>query len=265
MSHSWKILVTAPYFQPFVDRFRSRLEEAGCQLVIPEVNPEAITGHSGIIASPNCSTTQMVVALKPLLDAAGLKRVIVSTYQAVSGAGLAAQTELAENTQARLNAAPPVVNMFQHDIAMNLIPQIGSEKQDGVTSEEIKMVRETHKIFGDSSIAINATCVRVPVMIGHSESIYCETATPLELDTVRELFQSAEGVTLVDDLDQKAYPMPVDCEDRPDVFVGRVRKDLDNPCGISFWCVSDNLRKGAATNAVQIGRLLADKLSNVSA
>ncbi len=233
-------------------------------LIIPEVNAEDVDHHQGIIASPNCSTTQMVVALKPLYDAAGLKRVIVSTYQAVSGAGLAAQTELIENTQARLNGNPLPPQMFQYDIALNLIPQIGSHKQDGFTSEEMKMVRETHKILGDDSIAINATCVRVPVLIGHSESIYCETAEPLTLDQVKELFRRAPGVTLVDDLVNRQYPMPRDCANRPDVFVGRVRKDLNHPCGISFWCVSDNLRKGAATNAVQIGKLLCNKFANVA-
>ncbi len=232
-------------------------------LIIPEVNAEDVDHHQGIIASPNCSTTQMVVALKPLYDAAGLKRVIVSTYQAVSGAGLAAQTELIENTQARLNGNPLPPKMFQHDIALNLIPQIGSHKQDGFTSEEMKMVRETHKILGDNSIAINATCVRVPVLIGHSESIYCETAEPLTLEQVKELFRAAPGITLLDDLSSQLYPMPRDCADRPDVFVGRVRKDLNHPCGISFWCVSDNLRKGAATNAVQIGKLLCNKFANV--
>ncbi|MFK7735275.1 MAG: aspartate-semialdehyde dehydrogenase [Pirellulaceae bacterium] len=234
-------------------------------LVIPEVNAQAAFQHKGIIASPNCSTTQMVVALKPLRDAAGLSRVIVSTYQAVSGAGLAANDELLRNTKARLSGTPCSAKIFQHDISLNLIPQIGSHKQDGFTSEEIKMVLETRKIFGDDSIMVNATCVRVPVLVGHSESIYCETKEPLELAKIQELFRDAEGVTLLDDLDEKSYPMPQDCEGKPDVFVGRVRKDLSNPCGISFWCVSDNLRKGAATNAVQIGKLLSEKLSQASA
>jgi aspartate-semialdehyde dehydrogenase len=226
-------------------------------LVIPEVNPQALEHHQGIIASPNCSTTQMVVALKPLMDAAGLKRVVVSTYQAVSGAGLAAQKELITNTQAYLNESAPQVENFAYDMAMNLIPQIGSPKQEGFTSEEMKMVFETHKILGDNTIKINATCVRVPVLIGHSESIYCETARPLTLEQIRQLFRNAPGVTLIDDLGAKQYPMPRDCAHKPDVFIGRVRKDRDVECGISFWCVSDNLRKGAATNAVQIGKLLS--------
>jgi aspartate-semialdehyde dehydrogenase len=234
-------------------------------LVIPEVNPEAIHTHRGIIASPNCSTTQMVVALKPIYEAAGLRRVVVSTYQAVSGAGLAAQQELANGARAALEGAAESPEMFPYPIAFNLIPQIGSPKHEGFTSEEMKMVRETHKILGDDQIAINATCVRVPVMIGHSESIYCETKEPLTLERVRELLRSAPGVTLVDDLASKQYPMPRDSADKPDVFVGRVRKDLYNIHGISFWCVSDNLRKGAATNAVQIGKLLADKMANAPA
>ncbi len=234
-------------------------------LVIPEVNPQAMETHRGIIASPNCSTTQMVVALKPLYDAAGLKRVVVSTYQAVSGAGLAAQDELVTGTRNHLDKQLEQPSMFPYPIAFNLIPQIGSPKHQGFTSEEMKMVRETHKILGDDQISINATCVRVPVLIGHSESIYCETAEPLELPRILELFRSAPGVTLVDDLGNKQYPMPRDCAHKADVFVGRVRKDLNYPCGISFWCVSDNLRKGAATNAVQIGKMLSDKLANVSA
>lgn len=238
---------------------------ADVPLIIPEVNPEALHNHKGIIASPNCSTTQMVVALKPLHDAARVRRVIVSTYQAVSGAGLAAQTELADGARAALAGTVAKPSMFPYPIAFNLIPQIGSHKQDGFTSEEMKMVYETHKIMGDDQIAINATCIRVPVMVGHSESIYCETAEPLSLERIRELFANAPGVTLIDDLQGKQYPMPRDCADKPDVFVGRVRKDLTNPHGISFWCVSDNLRKGAATNAVQIGKLLADKLANVPA
>jgi aspartate-semialdehyde dehydrogenase len=233
-------------------------------LVIPEVNPQAIDQHQGIIASPNCSTTQMVVALKPLYDAAGIKRVIVSTYQAVSGAGLAAQEELIRNTQLHLSDVAQQPSMFPYPIAFNLIPQIGSPKHEGFTSEEMKMVYETHKIMGDNTIQINATCIRVPVLIGHSESIYCETAEPLSLEKIRALFRQAPGVTLVDDLSQKQYPMPRDCAGRADVFVGRVRKDLNHPCGISFWCVSDNLRKGAATNAVQVGKLLADKLANAT-
>lgn len=253
-----------------VDRGTTIIDESGywrmdpsVPLVIPEVNADALRNHRGIISSPNCSTTQMVVALKPLYDAAGLKKVVVSTYQAVSGAGLAAQDELAEQSQAKLNNQTETPSIFPHPIAFNLIPQIGSLKHAGFTSEEMKMVLETHKIMGDNTIAITPTCVRVPVMVGHSEMIYCETAEPLSLEKIYELFAAAPGVTVIDDLAKRVYPMPRDCADKADVFVGRIRKDLTNPCGIAFWCVSDNLRKGAATNAVQIAERLQKMMAAV--
>ncbi|MEX0824869.1 MAG: aspartate-semialdehyde dehydrogenase [Pirellulaceae bacterium] len=233
-------------------------------LVVPEVNPDAVDHHSGIIASPNCSTTQMVVALAPLHRAAGVRRVVVSTYQATSGAGLAGIEELRQATTAGLNGTKTTGGTFQHNIAFNLIPQIGSEKHAGYTSEEMKMVYETRKIFGDDSIQVCPTCVRVPVMIGHSESILAETERPLSANEARELFAAAEGVTVVDDLSDHKYPMPSDCEGKDDVFVGRIRKDLSCDNGISFWCVSDNLRKGAATNAVQIAELLVKRAVSVS-
>ena len=225
-------------------------------LVIPEVNPEAIENHQGIIASPNCSTTQMVVALAPLHRAARVRRVVVSTYQATSGAGLSGSDELVASTRSALegNTFPPSV--FAHPIAFNLVPQIGGEKHQGYTSEEMKMVYETRKIMGDDSIQVCPTCVRVPVAFGHSESILVETERPLSVDEARELFAAAPGITLVDDLANKLYPMPRDCEGKDDVFVGRIRKDISGGNGIAFWCVSDNLRKGAATNAIQIAELL---------
>lgn len=232
-------------------------------LVIPEVNEHAIARHRGIIASPNCSTTQMVVAIKPIYDAVGVERVVVSTYQAVSGAGAAGTEELKKAIQASQHQEEFQPAVFAHPIAFNLIPQIGSEKKDGFTSEEMKMVAETHKILEDDSIAIHATCVRVPVMVGHSEMIYVETREPIDVEGIRDLFRKASGVTLVDDLRRKAYPMPRDCEGKDDVFVGRVRADLFNPRAFSFWCVSDNLRKGAATNAVQIAERLVAQVSKV--
>ena len=225
-------------------------------LVIPEVNPEAVESHSGIIASPNCSTTQMVVALAPLHKAARVKRVIVSTYQATSGAGLAGNEELHGSVRSALAGKVQPPTTFQHPIGFNLIPQIGSEKHAGYTSEEMKMVYETQKIMGDENIKVCPTCVRVPVTIGHSESILVETVEPLSVPEARELFRIADGVTVVDDLDAQQYPMPRDCDGKDDVFVGRIRKDLSCTNGIAFWCVSDNLRKGAATNAVQIAELL---------
>ena len=233
-----------------------RMEES-VPLVVPEVNPEAIEGHQGIIASPNCSTIQMVVAMKPLHDAGTIRRVIVSTYQATSGAGVAGQKELTEGTQAALAEQAYDYQTFGHRIAFNLIPQIGGEKHAGYTSEEMKMVWETHKIFNDSSITICPTCVRVPVTNCHSESILIETEKKITVEEARGLFAAAPGITVIDNLDQGEYPMPLDCSDQDPVFVGRIREDLSSPNGLAFWCVSDNLRKGAATNAVQIAELLA--------
>ena len=226
-------------------------------LVIPEVNPDAIADHQGIIASPNCSTTQMVMVLKPLHDAARVKRVIVSTYQAVSGAGLAATTELREATAGWLAGEVEPRKIFSHPIAANLIPQIGSPRPGGSTSEELKMVLETKKMLADDSIAISATCVRVPVANGHSESILIETERKLSADEAQTLLAAAPGVVVVDDLAAKRYPTPRECSGRDEVFVGRIREDLSCPTGIALWCVSDNLRKGAATNAVQIAERLA--------
>jgi len=226
-------------------------------LVIPEVNPEAIATHRGIIASPNCSTTQMVMVMKPLHDAARVTRVIVSTYQAVSGAGLAATRELEQATAAWLAREAETKQVFPHPIAANLIPQIGSPRPNGFTSEEMKMVLETRKILGDESIAVSATCVRVPVANGHSESILIETEKKLTADEARKLLAAFPGIVVEDDLAAKKYPQPRTASGRDEVFVGRIREDISCPNGIALWCVSDNLRKGAATNAVQIAEYLA--------
>ncbi len=225
-------------------------------LVVPEVNPEAVHQHEGIIASPNCSTTQLVVALKPLHDAARVRRVVVSTYQATSGAGVAGQRDLENGSRAALAGQNHAYETFAHPIAFNLIPQIGSPKHEGYTSEEMKMVWETHKILGDDSIKVSPTCVRVPVSNCHSESVLVETERPLSVEEAREIFASAPGIKLVDNLAEKQYPMPLNCSGCDEVFIGRVRRDLSSDHGIAFWCVSDNLRKGAATNAVQIAELL---------
>jgi aspartate-semialdehyde dehydrogenase len=225
-------------------------------LVVPEVNPEAIEEHQGIISSPNCSTTQMVVAMKPLHDAARIRRVVVSTYQATSGAGVQGQEDLKAGTQAFLAGQRHQYQAFKYPIAFNLIPQIGSPKHEGYTSEEMKMVKETHKIFGDDSIRVCPTCIRVPVDNCHSESILVETERKITVDEARELFAAAPGIKLVDDLGAGQYPMPADCDGDDAVFIGRVREDLSSDNGLAFWCVSDNLRKGAATNAVQIAELL---------
>ncbi len=231
----------------------------GVPLVIPEVNPDAVMNHQGVIASPNCSTTQMVLALKPLHDAARVRRVVVSSYQATSGAGVLGQSELVESTRAALAGQESPAVTFAHPIGFNLIPQIGSHKSDGYTSEEMKMVHETRKILGDDSIQVCPTCVRVPVTNCHSESILVETERALSVAEARELFAAMPGLRVVDDLEKKQYPMPLDCDGSDDVFIGRIRRDISSSTGLAFWCVSDNLRKGAATNAVQIAELLVTR------
>ncbi|MCA9216433.1 MAG: aspartate-semialdehyde dehydrogenase [Planctomycetales bacterium] len=225
-------------------------------LVVPEVNASALESHTGLIASPNCSTTQMVVAMKPLYDFSPIRRVVVSTYQATSGAGVVGQKDLVEGTRAFLDESEYKYGAFKHPIAFNVIPQIGSPKYEGYTSEEMKMVYETHKIFGDDSIKVCPTCVRVPVENCHSESILVETESPISVEKARELFENAEGIKVVDDLGNGQYPMPNECSGRDEVFIGRIRKDISCENGLAFWCVSDNLRKGAATNAVQIAERL---------
>ena len=226
-------------------------------LVIPEVNPQDALNAKGIIASPNCSTTQMVMALKALHDASPVRRVIVSTYQAVSGAGLQGTSDLVEGTKAHLAGEEFDYQVFAHPIAFNAIPQIGSVKEAGYTSEELKMVYETRKMLGDESIRINATCVRIPVANCHSESITVETQRPISPEEARELFDNFPGIVVDDDTAAGKYPLPLTCSDRDEVFIGRIRRDLSHENGLSFWCVSDNLRKGAATNAVQIAELIA--------
>lgn len=234
-------------------------------LVVPEVNKEAIATHQGIIANPNCSTIQMVVALKPLFDRYGLERVIVSTYQAVSGAGWKAIDELNRQTQAALNGdeiqkeVMPVGSLDKHyQIAFNVIPQVDVADQDGFTLEEMKMVRETKKIFNDQEIGVTATCVRVPVVRGHSESVYVELKEDYQLEEVKQLFAQQEGVVVQDTIEEQQYPMPLDATDKTEVFIGRIRPDLHHPRGLNFWVVSDNLLKGAATNAIQIAEALIE-------
>ncbi len=262
--------VARDFIPPAVQRGAVVVDESGAwrmdpqvPLIVPEVNPEALAGHQGIIASPNCSTTQMVVAMKPLHEAARIRRVVVSTYQATSGAGVAGQRDLDQGSRAALNGEPYAYDCFVHPIAFNLIPHIGGPKHEGYTSEEMKMVWETQKIFNDDSIKVCPTCVRVPVTNCHSESILVETERPLSVAEARRLFAAAEGITLIDDLAEKQYPMPLFCSGQDDVFIGRVRKDMSSDNGIAFWCVSDNLRKGAATNAVQVGELLVRQNSTV--
>lgn len=225
-------------------------------LVIPEVNAHAMWRHKGIISSPNCSTTQMVVAMKPIHDVARVKRVVVSTYQAVSGAGLAGTRDLEGGTRALQSGQDYKYECFPYPIAFNCIPQIGSPKHQGYTSEEMKMVLETRKMFDDESIQVCPTCVRIPVSNCHSESILLETEKKVTVDQAKKLFSAFPGIVVMDDLPKKQYPMPMNCDDRDEVFIGRIREDISSPNGLAFWCVSDNLRKGAATNAVQIAEAL---------
>lgn len=229
-------------------------------LVVPEVNAEDLRWHKGIIANPNCSTIQMVSALKRLDDEYGINRIIVSTYQAVSGAGVAGMKELYEQTTAVLNDEEPVAHTLpcasdkkHYPIAFNCIPQIDLFDLDtDFTKEELKMVNETQKMF-HKKIAINATCVRVPVLRGHSESVYIETDKPIDLDHAKDLLAHSTGVELVDDIENQVYPMVIDHMGSEKVFVGRVRKDLDKDNGLSMWVVADQLMKGAAYNSVDIG------------
>jgi aspartate-semialdehyde dehydrogenase len=225
-------------------------------LVIPEVNPQAIRNHKGIISSPNCSTTQMVQALKPLHDAGRVRRVVVSTYQAVSGAGVAGTRDLLGGTKALLANESYKYETFAYPIAFNCIPQIGGPKHKGYTSEEMKMVYETRKMLEDEEIQICPTCIRVPVSNCHSESILAETERKITVEEARKLFAATPGLVVMDDLEKKVYPMPINSDQRDETFIGRIREDISCPNGLAFWCVSDNLRKGAATNAVQIAELL---------
>jgi aspartate-semialdehyde dehydrogenase len=217
-------------------------------LVVPEVNRRAIFCHKGIIANPNCSTIQMVVALKPLHDRWKIKRVVVSTYQSVTGAGQKGLAQL----QAEVAGTSPAEKKFPHSIAFNVLPHVDVFLDDGSTREEVKMVQETKKIMGDSNIAVSATCVRVPVWGGHSESVNVECERPFDVDEVRSVLAASPGIVVVDDPPNATYPMPIDAWDRDEVFVGRIRRDTSIPNGLNLWIVSDNLRKGAATNAVQI-------------
>jgi aspartate-semialdehyde dehydrogenase len=228
-------------------------------LVVPEVNAEEIANHKGIIANPNCSTIQMVAALKPLHDRYSIRKIIVSTYQAVSGAGAKAIDEMLRQTKEVLagnDANPDILPVgslpVKHQIAFNAIPQIDKFQDNGFTLEEMKMIRETQKIMGDNTIEVTATCVRIPVVNGHSESVFVEFEHEIDLVEVNSLLANAPGVKLVDDLPNQQYPLASDSTGKLDVFVGRVRKDLYNNKALNMWIVSDNLLKGAAWNAVQI-------------
>jgi len=231
-----------------------------CPLVVPEVNADALKDHQGFIASPNCSTIQMVVALAPLHRAAGIKRIVVSTYQAVSGTGRAGAAELERQMGELAEGKPTTCDTYPYQIAYNVVPQIGSEKDclPGYTSEEWKMVAETRKILGDDSIQVSATTVRVPVANGHSETINVQLEKTLTADEAREVLAAAPGVTVIDDLANSKFPTPLHCSESDDVFVGRIREDVSAENAIDLWCVSDNIRKGAATNTIQIAEKMIE-------
>lgn len=258
------------------ERFAPLAAQAGCvvidntsvfrmvpeiPLVVPEVNPEAISQYNnrGIIANPNCSTIQMVVALKPIHDLVKIKRIVVSTYQAVSGTGKRAIQELREQTRAILNDEEPEVDVYPHRIAFNCLPQIDVFLDNGYTKEEMKMVNETKKIFSDPSIGVTATTVRVPVFYGHSESVNIETGKKITAQEVKELLLRSPGITVIDEPRLNQYPLAIMAAGKDNTFVGRIREDESIKNGINMWIVADNLRKGAALNAVQIAEILIDK------
>lgn len=227
-------------------------------LVVPEVNPEDIGEYTskGIIANPNCSTIQMIVALKPIHDRAKIKRVVVTTFQAVSGTGKDAIDELAEQTKALMNMKEPKHTVYPHRIAFNCLPHIDVFLENGYTKEEMKMVNETKKIMHDTSIAVTATTVRVPVFYGHSESVNIETEKKITAGEVRNILMNTPGVTVVDNPSKNEYPLAIDAAGKDDTYVGRIREDESIANGINMWVVSDNIRKGAALNTIQIAEIL---------
>ena len=241
-----------------IDNSNAFRMDAAVPLVVPEVNGEALKQHKGIIANPNCSTSQLVVVLKPLHDAAGLTRVIVSTYQSVSGAGKEAMDELAWQTEALSQGRECKPQVFQHQIAFNLIPHIDNFLADGYTKEEIKVVQETQKILGLPQLPVTCTAVRVPVFISHSESVLVELERVLSPDEARALLARAPGVEVIDDPQNNLYPTPLAAAGKDPVYVGRIRRDTSSARGLNLWIVADNLRIGAALNAVRIAEYLCE-------
>jgi aspartate-semialdehyde dehydrogenase len=233
-------------------------------LVVSEVNPEALGSHNGIVANPNCTTMQMVVALKPILDAVGIERIVMSSYQSVSGTGKNAVDELNAQTKAIAKGEePPAPTVYPHRIAYNVVPQVEKFKDgDDYTTEERKVMAETRKILGRDDIGISATCVRVPVLVGHSESVNVQTREPLSPEQCRELLAAAPSVVVVDNPADGLYPLATDVAGRDDVLVGRIRRDPSHERCLNLWIVGDNLRKGAATNAVQVAELISESLAS---
>ena len=239
-----------------VDNSSAFRMESGVPLVVPEVNPDALNHHHGIIANPNCSTIQLVVAINPLHQITRIKRLVISTYQAVSGTGREAIEELNHQIQQWLKGEEIKKEVYPHQIAFNLLPHIGQFLPSGYTEEESKLVNEIKKIMEDDRIRITATCVRVPVFIGHSEAVTVEMEEELSLPQVKKILSQAPGVILQDNSDHHLYPLPLEAAGRDEVFVGRIRKDESIKNGVNLWIVADNLRKGAALNTIQIAELL---------
>jgi aspartate-semialdehyde dehydrogenase len=238
---------------------RWRMED-DVPLIVPEVNADAAAAHRGIVANPNCSTIQLVTALKPLYDAAGIERLVISTYQAVSGSGKQGVAELLDQSHALLHEQPATAQLYAHQIAFNALPHAGAfAPGEDHTDEERKLIGETRKILGDPSIRISATCVRVPVVTSHSEAVNVETKEPLSPERARELLAAAPGVVVLDEPAAARYPMAIDAAGSDDVYVGRIRRDPGNERALDLWVVADNLRKGAATNGLQIAELLHER------
>ncbi len=240
----------------FVDNSSAFRLDPKVPLIVPEVNPEDVQGHNGIISNPNCSTIITITAVNALNKIAPIRTMTASTYQAVSGAGAGGPIELMAEVEALREGKNYEPKIFSHQIAYNLIPQIGGEAFEGYTSEEMKMQNEGRKIMHLPDLRVSCTCVRVPVVRSHSISVSCHFDVPVTVEQVREVLKDALGVKLTDDLSKKLYPMPLDTSDQDLVFVGRIRPDLTDECGICLWCCGDQVRKGAATNAIQIAELL---------
>ncbi|MBQ7330492.1 MAG: aspartate-semialdehyde dehydrogenase [Oscillospiraceae bacterium] len=240
----------------FVDNSSAFRMDPKVPLIVPEVNPEDVSWHNGIISNPNCSTIITVTAVNALNAIAPIRSMTASTYQAVSGAGAQGPVELMNEIEALRKGETYEPKVFSHQIAYNLIPQIGSEQVDGYTSEEMKMQNEGRKIMHLPELNVTCTCVRVPVVRSHSISVSCHFDVPVTVEQARQAIANAPGCALVDDLSKKMYPMPLDTSDQDTVFVGRIRPDLTDKCGIALWCCGDQVRKGAATNAIQIAELL---------
>jgi aspartate-semialdehyde dehydrogenase len=228
-------------------------------LIVPEVNPEAINNHKGIIANPNCTTILMTVAVWPLYQVQPIRRMVISTYQSASGAGARAMEEMKQQARAILQGETPTTEIFPYPLAFNLFPHNTPINELGYCEEEMKMINETRKIFGVNDLRISATCVRVPVLRAHSEAVNLEFEQPLSVEKARDILSTAPGVQLVEDLTANYFPMPIDASGRDPVLVGRIRQDLSHPCGLELWLCGDQIRKGAALNAVQIAELLVEK------